>query len=119
MEKFVWEKSSRENIPGSVPDEKWEYLYFEDDGKNNFSKQFDNLTKNATPRNSKYGSMGEEGCKIWLPDGKLFHAIAYKGDLEGWRKDIEISTKAHNVQLATIQGDKIVLYNGEFFLLKD
>lgn len=119
MEKFIWKKSGRKNIPGSVPVEDTEFLYFEDDGKNTFSKQLHNLVNNVVVGNAQYGGMGEAHCKIWLPNGRLFHAIDYNGDLEGWRKDIEIGTKVNNVELAKIEGDKIVLHNGESFLLQD
>jgi hypothetical protein len=119
MEKYVPEKSGRKNFPGSVPVEGWEVIYFQDNGRHKFGKQFDALLKYLDQRNATWGGVGDDGCKIWLPDGRLFHALSYKGDFEGWRKDIETGAKIRGVQLATIQGDKIVLYNGESFLLKD
>lgn len=119
MEKYVIKKSSREHIPGSVHVEGREFIYFEDNGHDTFSKQFGALIDGLDPGIATSGSIGEEGCKIRLPDGRLFHALSYKGDFEGWRKDIETGAKARGVRLATIQADKIVLYNGESFLLTD
>jgi hypothetical protein len=63
--------------------------------------------------------MIEECFRIITPDNQLLHALSYKGDLEGWKKDIELGAKNLNLLTAEIQGDKIVLSDGRSFKLSD
>jgi hypothetical protein len=91
-------------IPGTAAIAGKEFAYFADDGKNTVRKQFDALTQYTNPPYATSGGITSQGCSIALPDGSLFHAIAYHGDIEGWRKDLEEGAKALNVSLAKIEG---------------
>jgi hypothetical protein len=46
-----------------------------------------------------------------LPNGDIFEAVSYKGDIEGWRQQLEQGAKALNEELARIDidTDSIVL----------
>ncbi|WP_080403364.1 hypothetical protein [Burkholderia ubonensis] len=106
-------------IPGSVAVEGTEFVYFSDDGKNKFKKQFKNLTEYTNPPNAVSGGVNDRGCKIALPNGQLFHAIGYHGDLDGWRKDLEAGAAALNLLLARIEGDMFILSDGSSFSLNE
>lgn len=106
-------------IPGTVEIEGSRVVYFSDDGLNDFSDQFDALTEHAIPRQAKRGGRSDSGCKITLPDGQLFHAISYHGDLDGWRKDIETGARALHLALASIEADQFVTSDGRTFALSD
>ncbi|MEF0944046.1 hypothetical protein [Rhizobium sp. BR 362] len=99
-------------IPGTVPVEGTAFLYFADDRKNAFRKQFRNLTEYTNPPYAKFGGVNERGCKITLPGGDSFYAIGYHGDLDGWRKDIEAGAQAQHVLLAKIEGSNILVSDG-------
>ena len=106
-------------IPGTVAVEGTEIVYFSDDGKNKFCKQFTNLTNYTNPPNATAGGATERGCKIYLPGGQLFHAISYHGDIEGWRKDIEVGAQALHLVLGRINGSQFIISDGRVYPLTD
>jgi hypothetical protein len=113
------ERNSERRIPGTIPVDGTEFVYFSDDGKNKFRKQFKSLTNYTNPPHAQNGGATESGCKIYLPDGLLFHAISYHGDVEGWRKDIAAGAEVLHVLLARIEGGKLVTSDGRIFPLMD
>jgi hypothetical protein len=108
-----------ETVPGTVSIGGKEFVYFADDGKNTVRKQFNALTQYTNPPHAKSGGVTSQGCSIALPDGIVFHAIAYHGDIDGWRKDIEEGARGLHVLLARIEGDQIVTSDGRSFALAD
>jgi hypothetical protein len=106
-------------IPGTVVREGREVVYFSDDGKTDFNSQFERLTKNVNPRHATRGGKTSQGCRLWLPDGTLFHPVSYHGDVEGWRKDIEAGARQLNLLLARVEGNRLVVSDGRSFALAD
>ena len=106
------EQRDQREIPGLSPVDGTEFLYFEDDRKNKFRKQFKNITCFTEPPNAGSGGVTESGCKITPPSGPLFHAISYHGDLYGWKKDIEAGANGLSLLLARIEGDQFVVSDG-------
>jgi len=106
-------------IPGTIKVEWREFRYISENGKDNFFKLFDKLTTIVNPSNAKSGGATTENCKIRLPDGSFFHGLSYKGDIEGWRKDIEQGAQMLNLVIAKIEDDKIEVSDGRLFSLKD
>lgn len=106
-------------IPGTVAIEGKEFIYFADDGKSTVRKQFNALLSIVAPRHAASGGRTSQACRITLPDGQLFHAMSYHGDLEGWRKDIEAGAQALNLLLARIEGDMFVVSDGRLFPLSE
>jgi len=112
-----FERADSRVIPGSIPVEGIEIVYFADDGENTFRKQFSKLTEYTNPPYAKSGGANEQGCKITLPTGETFHAVGYHGDVDGWRKDIEASADARHILLARIRGNDIAISDGRSFPL--
>ena len=106
-------------VPGTVAIEGKEVVYFADDGRNQVRKQFNALTSMVERRQAKSGGRTSQACKITLPDGQIFHAMSYHGDLEGWRKDIEAGAQALQLLLARIEGDTFAISDGRSFPLRD
>lgn len=105
-------------VPGSVAVEGTEFIYFSDDGRHPFRKQFKNLTEFTNPPHAQCGGVNERGCRIKVPDGQQFHAIGYHGDIEGWRLDIEAGARALNILLARIEGNQFIVSDGRTFELR-
>jgi len=104
-------------IPGAVPTNGVETVYFRDDGRT-MLEQFDALASSyKNPRHAQYGGMNEQGCSLTLPDGSTFHAVQYHGDISGWRQDIEEGAVAQKIALARIEADKLVISDGRVFEL--
>lgn len=99
-------------VPGVTVIGGQQVVYFSDDGKSKFRKQFNDITCFTEPPNAVRGGVNERGCKITPPSGPLFHAISYHGDLDGWRKDIEAGAKGLGLLLARIEGDQFVISDG-------
>lgn len=75
-------------IPGTIQTEYREYRYVADDGNDNFFDIFCKITEFSKPI-ATHGGVITENCKLWLPNNQLFHALSYKGDIQGWRQQIE------------------------------
>ena len=106
-------------IPGTFVDVDREYRYVSDDGENDFSKLFKKLTMHQNPRKATDGGAITENCKIKLPDGSIFHGLSYRGDIEGWREDIEQQARMLSLLTAKIQDDKVEVSDGRSFSLSD
>ncbi|NKL63761.1 hypothetical protein [Rhizobium leguminosarum] len=122
LERILGGKFERRNarvIPGTQPVDGVEFVYFSDDGKNKFAKQFNNLTLDVEPRAATRGGMNERGCRITPPNGPLFHAVGYHGDVEGWRKDVQAGAKARGLLLAQIEDGDFIVSDGRRFALSE
>ncbi len=109
-------------IPGTaehMPKGDSHYKYVSDDGTRDFGRQFDRLSVNAEPRKAKSGGMSTQGCRLWLPDGTLFHPIGYRVDYDGWRADIETAAQRLGLFVARIEGDRIIVDDGRSFPLSE
>lgn len=122
LERVLGGKLERANsriIPGADGATTRGVIYFSDDGKNKFSKQFKNITCFANPPNATNGGVSEGGCKIVPPDGPIFHAAIYHGDLDGWRKDVEAGAKGLGLLFARIEGDLFIISDGRLVPLSN
>jgi len=108
-----------EIIPGSVLDEGREYIYFCDDGQSSAKELFKALMQYMDPPYAQSGSAGFDGISLTLPDGSVFFAIDYFGDIPGWRKDIEAGASGLGVTLARIADGKIVVDDGRVYDLSE
>lgn len=96
-------------IPGTQPTDGREFCYVSDGGKEEFAAFFKKLIRFVAPPIPKDGGALIEGCKITLPNGEILQAISYKGDIEGWRCQVEQGAKALGAKVAKIDGESIVL----------
>ncbi|MHB9799642.1 hypothetical protein ACYCAX_17740 [Pseudomonas sp. MT3] len=113
------ERADARVVPGTDGASTREAIYFSDDGKNKFRKQFKNITCFTEPPNATCGGINEAGCDVTPPDGPLFHAAIYHGDLSGWRKDMEEGARGLGLLLARIEGDQFVISDGRSFPLSE
>ena len=104
-------------IPGTVPVDGLEFVYFCDNGHSSASEQFYALTNYTNPPHAQCGGSSLDGCRLTLPDRSIFHAIGYHGDITGWRQDIKEGAIGLNVVLARIDADKIIVSDGRIFKL--
>ncbi|HEM7175227.1 hypothetical protein [Providencia stuartii] len=110
-----------DKAPGAVPVEWREYRYVSDDESNNFvgNGLFNKIINKITPIIPTSGGAISENCKLWTPDGKLFHALSYKGDLNGWRKQIEKGAANLGLITGKIIDNKLILTTGENYNIED
>lgn len=99
-------------IPGTVSVAGQEVIYFSGDRGNPRRAQFLRLTRQVNPPLLKSGGASELGCTICSPDGMQFHAMAYHGDIEGWRKQIALGAKELGVLTAKISGGTLEISDG-------
>ena len=107
-------------VPGTYLHESREYRYVSNKRQVKFGELFHELF-NVPPLIPQNGGALIEGCKITLPNGDIFEAVSYKGDIEGWRQQLEQGAKALNEELARIDidTDSIVLNDMRSFRLSD
>lgn len=106
-------------IPGTIGVEGKEFVYFGDTGTGSFRDQFNALVQFVTPPRAKRGGASNQGCTLECPDGSIFHGIAYHGDLQGWRLQIEEGARGLGVPLARIVGERLVVSDGRSLALAE
>jgi hypothetical protein len=109
------EQLEQRTTPGLVPVEGVEVVYFSLSPKGNARQQFKKITSYTNPPFAQNGGVSESGCHIQSPDGGVFRAISYHGDLEGWKQDIEAGASAFNAVLAKIENGNLVLSDGRSY----
>ncbi|MCL5247608.1 hypothetical protein M4I21_17450 [Cellulophaga sp. 20_2_10] len=107
--------------PGTVNIENSEVLYISDSGNDDFN---DSLFYKVTSQFDQQpiaqsGGVVNENCKLWLPTNELFNCLSYKGDVEGWRKEITGGAKILGLITGKIVCDKIELSDSRTYLLSD
>ena len=116
MEKILGKPIGHKGIiPGTVPVEGVEHVYFCDGSSK--GERFHDLTLDSKPLHAQRGGVCGEGCHLTLPDGSIFHAAQYNGDIDGWRQDIEEGAAEQKITLARIEADKLVISDGRVFEL--
>jgi hypothetical protein len=103
---------SKRAIPGSVPIEGREHWYIEDDGTGDFDSLFLRIVSAIKPPRHTRGGALTGGCELTLPDGRKFHAMSYKGDLEGWREQIDEGTRSLGLDAARAVNGNLILSGG-------
>lgn len=87
-------------IPGLNPVEGQNVIYHQDDRRATPKRLFKLLLEGVLERRAKHGGRLSDPCAILTPDGQLFRAMHYHGDLEGWRLDIEQGARDLGLLLA-------------------
>lgn len=105
--------SGERTIPGSIKVEGREHWYIEDDGCGDFDALFLKVVSAVAPPLHARGGALTGGCELTLPDGRKFHALSYKGDLEGWRAQIAQGAGKMGLDTARAIDGELIFSNGE------
>jgi len=105
-------------VPGMDPVSGREYWYIEDDGNDDFDALFVQIV-GAEPVIPTSGGALTGGCELTLPDGRKFHALSYKGDLEGWRKQIHNGARKLGVAAAQLVDKELVFSDASVVPVSD
>ncbi len=100
--------SAKRIIPGVQAPDGREVWYVEYNG-NDFDSEFLRLMDANQPPSAGHGGAITGGCELTLPDGRRFHAISFKGDLDGWRTQLTQGAQMLNRQTARILGNDLFL----------
>jgi hypothetical protein len=103
---------NEEPLPGLEPSDGSEVVYFANFAEDDIAEQLKQLARRIDPPHLKHGSVGATMHTLTLPNGKVFHAIKYRGDLDGWRRQIAEGAQSLDVVLGRIE-------NGSVFRLSD
>jgi hypothetical protein len=99
-------------VPGMISVEGREYWYVQDNGKDDIDHQFHEvITAIEPPLHAKGGAL-TGGCELTLPDGRKFHAFSYKGDLDGWRKQIANGAEKLGLAAARVVDGNLIFSDG-------
>jgi len=106
-------------VPGLVPVDYREVRYAEDRGEEPFEQLFKRVVRHVNPPVMKDGGALVEGCVLMLPTGRRFQALSYRGDLEGWRRQVSLGAEALGVALGSLVDGVLVLDDGSSYALAD
>jgi hypothetical protein len=111
---------SEEPLPGLERSDTSEVVYFANFADCDIAEQLKQLARRIEPPLLKHGSVGATMHTLTVPDGSVFHAIRYRGDLDGWRQQITEGAKSLGVTLGRIEdGSIFVLSDGQTHTLVD
>jgi len=82
------ETAAQQPVPGLEATSTSGVIYFQDDGASSLADQFHRLTSMVDPPVAKHGGVIATLHTLTTPNGRLFHAVRYRGDLEGWQQQI-------------------------------
>lgn len=105
-------------VPGISIIEGREYRYISCDN-NDISDLFNKIIREVDPPIVKNGGAIYEGCRLVLPTGETYFAVSYKGDIHGWRQQIERGATALNLSVAKITNERLLLSDGNEVLLSE
>ncbi len=94
-------------------------VFFEVPEAESSRKTFLKLTNATDPPNAKNGGVAEYGCSIEAPSGFVYHALTIRGDVGGWRKDIELGAAQLGLSLARIIDNKFVVCGDQEFQISN
>lgn len=97
-------------LEGSRPVPGREYRWLELPA-NKPERQVFNAVMNAGTH-ATAGGVIDSDQRILTPDGRTFLGISYKGDIEGWRLDIEEGATGQGLLVAAVQGTRLICTNG-------
>lgn len=86
----------------------------EDHGREPFKALFRRLVRHVDPP-----MMKGDGCVLTVPTGRRFQAVYYRGDIEGWRRQIAQGAAALQVTLGELVDGVLVLDDGDSYQLAD
>jgi hypothetical protein len=105
---------SDEPLPGLTSTEGSEIVYVGDRPGVDIDRQLSELSRKVNPPKIDFGSIGATMHALRVPDGRLFHAFRYRGDLSGWALQIEQGARELKVTLGRIvSGPALQLSTGE------
>ncbi len=111
--------SRTRHIAGSEADAEREVRYVVEPMNEEFPTLFNKLVRHVSPPIAKQGGVVIEGCKLTLPTGEQFQAVSYRGDIEGWRRQIEQGAAAMHLLTGRIAEETLVLTDGRSYRLAD
>ncbi|MCK0471167.1 hypothetical protein [Halalkalibacter sp. APA_J-10(15)] len=106
-------------VPGTTCTEEREYRYVKCSHNANTATLFKKLIRKVDPPLATSGGAINEGCIITLPSDECYFAISYKGDIEGWRQQIEKGAANLGLSVARVSENSLVLAEGDEVLLSE
>jgi len=107
-------------IPGIIQVQGREFFYIEIRSGEQFNDLIDLIFAScpAVPPPGHGGVIGEKSW-ITLRDGTMLFGISYKGDLDGWRKKIQVFCKESGRRLASPSNVGLIFPDGSFAPFSD
>lgn len=81
---------------------------------------FDRLGEaTSNPTQAKFGGCVLAGCSIQAPDGSVFHALEFHGDLSGWHQDLVTAASRLGQLHAEIRESALHISDGRIVSLQE
>lgn len=106
-------------VPGSKDADSDRVLYFAVSKGKSARALLQKILNFSDPPNAQSGGAHEGGCLITTTTSETFCAVQFRGDLVGWRKDIELGAAAVGSELARIENGNLKTFGGRSFSLTD
>jgi len=113
------EIDTERKVPGVCETIGREFRYVSYDDSGDISVLFRKIVREIDPPIATNGGVINERCVVELPTGERYFALSYRGDLEGWRKQIESGAAALDLLVACVRQDRLILADGTEVLLSD
>ena len=101
-------------FPGMARADDREFCYIQSGNLSSFHRAFEKVGALGDVPLPASGGIVEGNAIIRTPDGRLFFALSYKGDIEGWRTNVRACCKALGLSWGTLEAGRLMLETGEF-----
>ncbi len=115
----VFQKIDGQRIAGLNTSGDGEWVYFLPHPDVDARKQFRTLVSQASKPQAKSGAIGEAGTSVVLPDGRTFHGIYYRGDIQGWRAKVTDSCQRQGILLARFKRRRFIVDGEQPYRIRD
>ena len=119
IEQIVGNIGKGRSIPGIKAGEAHRVIYVSFVPPDNPADIFENIVWKVHPPAARYGGVSLTNVIAKTPDGILFYALEYHGDLVGWRSQIEHGASESGVFSGRIEDGRLVISDGRSFNLSD
>jgi hypothetical protein len=94
---------AEEPLPGLATSQSSEVVYVTDYPGMEIALQLRQIARRIDPPYIKDGGIHATQHALRLPDGRLFHAFRYTGDIEGWRRQVQEGAALLKLSLGWVQ----------------
>ena len=106
-------------LPGIRPQDIGRVIYVLLHGHTDSYEAFDEVISKVRPPIATHGAALVDDWLVKTPEGETFYPLFFHGDVEGWRRQIELGATQLGLKMAKVEDDKFAVSDGPVFLLSD
>ena len=116
---FGVEKMDDPALPGTRPRDVGQVIYVLLPPGGEMLDAFEKVTAKVDPPIPNDGAVLHEHFAVRTPQGDNFYSLYFHGDVEGWRRQIELGARQLGLKMAWVKGETFIVEGGSKFALSE